>query len=1184
MLSVENPPPDLSSCIKTTTPFSNDSEKTTPPSASPQKLFVLPNIDQLSTNFSIRDYAFAARNKDITASWPFSRKHLQLCLDNGVKDLLPPFRCLDSLGNNRRCLLELAEGNVSNSDEKRLQLGDQLVPSSGSSLNSGCNDELAEGYPDLYPSPSPSGGEKDMESEVEPASTKKRPLLEVSDGLEVAAPAVGAIQPQASNTKKSRLIVKLGSKTVHKSATEDIKSTSEASSMAAKICPVCQTFSSSSNTTLNAHIDQCLSINSTSMWLENCKLTKSRIKPRKMRLMADIYATAQCCTLQDLDQRNGTNWAMEINVHAQAANATAEGKIQTSSSTCIQDGVNDGAVYVDANGTKIRILSRSYDASLVMRARDDLKTKKLPRKSKGNRLLSLNKKRRYAKQLKYLKLNPPVCHTNGFSPEVFKQETGDEEANIRCKERKQLAPVFKDHEQKRLDDSLTQRKWACSKTTGLLKKSKAKDGPQHSKYKFPLMEDLPAESDPLYFGGGLTVKSHTVRDSGSPERCGFPAKTSRRKDVPSHRAEFNDMNNPLGRKRGGGLLLRDSLCNNAESFLQPSILVTSHFRGVNVSEDEAAIDIHAGALEISNASGTSSQGFHAFSSKGVTLPSLRENVCLPSQTSNPACQFNPSRQGSALMKCSVNKVGEELAAWPAEVLLRSDSVPDCDVNSHEESKISNSLGRRSSLKIRARRGLGSIYLKGNAMTSEVPQSAHCFRGPGEVGKNDCSDRATDEIQGCIESVVREIPNDGLVFVTDTSSGAAKNLSRSSGTELCKLSNVNDSLLTTRQFNEEYQGHIFRDEASTPLVRPSSSNDPVMFSAGETGISLVEPEIADTDSKLGQGSFLVVDTIPIPGPPGSYLPSPRDMESEVLQGNSSLTTSRIHCSCDPCEIADGDSSDIPVSALSTVSNFMETKSVLNNSELCVQPHSVQDMVCSGFPSSGHSPENVSTFSQAESEDNEMVMLGEDGTQGGIMLQLEGALREHSNNQPCSCSWKERIHYQESLLLKQQWITSISLPTIAKQKGPEFDTAANNVMARETSSVTDCSETTDERAAHSAAIPPRATTPAAIAADASNNLSPSTLVLRLMGKNLMVVNNVEMEEVHALNQPSLNDCEIMRASNISGISSGSQHLHYSSCDTGPLVHGEDPHVMMVQNFTVPPPCNFDNFRMLHKPTQA
>ncbi|KAG6414348.1 hypothetical protein SASPL_127068 [Salvia splendens] len=109
-----------------------------------------------------------------------------------------------------------------------------------------------------------------------------------------------------SPVKKCRLVLKLNNTSEPRSI-EDSALVSK--TMASKGCPVCKTFSSSSNTTLNAHIDQCLSGESTIKWTKNSKVIKHRIKPRKTRMMVNIYETVLCCTLEDLDKRNGTNWA-----------------------------------------------------------------------------------------------------------------------------------------------------------------------------------------------------------------------------------------------------------------------------------------------------------------------------------------------------------------------------------------------------------------------------------------------------------------------------------------------------------------------------------------------------------------------------------------------------------------------------------------------------------------------------------------------------------------------------------------------------------------------------------------------------------------------------------------------------------------------------------------------------------
>ncbi|KAJ0246115.1 hypothetical protein HA466_0176910 [Hirschfeldia incana] len=49
------------------------------------------------TSFSIRDYAFTYRTKNIQKSWPFSSTSLQLFLKHGLSDPLPPFQPLGSV-------------------------------------------------------------------------------------------------------------------------------------------------------------------------------------------------------------------------------------------------------------------------------------------------------------------------------------------------------------------------------------------------------------------------------------------------------------------------------------------------------------------------------------------------------------------------------------------------------------------------------------------------------------------------------------------------------------------------------------------------------------------------------------------------------------------------------------------------------------------------------------------------------------------------------------------------------------------------------------------------------------------------------------------------------------------------------------------------------------------------------
>eukprot|EP00250_Pteridium_aquilinum_P016129 c22958_g2_i2 orf=1254-6254(+) len=71
-------------------------------------------------------------------------------------------------------------------------------------------------------------------------------------------------------------------------------------SLVPQVCPVCLNFTSTSNTALNAHIDHCLESVLPGEKGES-RACKSRIRPRKMRSMVDICATAPARTLEDLE-------------------------------------------------------------------------------------------------------------------------------------------------------------------------------------------------------------------------------------------------------------------------------------------------------------------------------------------------------------------------------------------------------------------------------------------------------------------------------------------------------------------------------------------------------------------------------------------------------------------------------------------------------------------------------------------------------------------------------------------------------------------------------------------------------------------------------------------------------------------------------------------------------------------
>ncbi|KAL7143007.1 hypothetical protein ABFS83_08G162300 [Erythranthe nasuta] len=235
--------------------------------------------------FSIRDYVSSTRDEDIETHWPFSSKSLQLCLNHGVKDVLPPFQTIESV---RKLPLKFGAQNVLGSDSV-----------------------------DVF------GRKLDSDIENRKSSSLSTNKVEINTKNPV---------------KKCRLIVQSSNFSEPKPKEDTITTTT----MASKVCPVCKKFTSSSNTTLNAHIDRCLSEESKveHSTADSRVVSKHRMKPRKTKLMVDIYATALTSTLEDLDRRNGTNWTSS-NLDLSA-----------------RDGEKNDAVYYDSNGTKLRFLSK----------------------------------------------------------------------------------------------------------------------------------------------------------------------------------------------------------------------------------------------------------------------------------------------------------------------------------------------------------------------------------------------------------------------------------------------------------------------------------------------------------------------------------------------------------------------------------------------------------------------------------------------------------------------------------------------------------------------------------------------------------------------------------------------------------------------------------------------------------
>ncbi|CAH8377153.1 unnamed protein product [Eruca vesicaria subsp. sativa] len=291
--------------------LSTDEGSPNDPSSSSHFLHLTKSSDELGqshlSSFSIRDYAFSNRTKNIQKSWPFSSTTLQLCLKHGLSDPLPPIQPLGLVISNP----------LEASSSKKLTIAHVEAISCKRKLKRLASNDHASA---------------ETKQGFENGSKSKTQVTMLNKTLR----------------KKCGLVVKPGA-CVDSASKED---------QALRTCPICKTFSSASNTTLNAHIDQCLSVDSGEKPVS--KPNKSRKnKPRlKVKTMVDIYASAKGCTLEELDKRNGTKWAVISSYSNQVvSDNNKKSEVSNSGKSLDEDAAGVGPVYIDAKGQKLRIIS-----------------------------------------------------------------------------------------------------------------------------------------------------------------------------------------------------------------------------------------------------------------------------------------------------------------------------------------------------------------------------------------------------------------------------------------------------------------------------------------------------------------------------------------------------------------------------------------------------------------------------------------------------------------------------------------------------------------------------------------------------------------------------------------------------------------------------------------------------------
>ncbi|KAK4804451.1 hypothetical protein SAY86_004268 [Trapa natans] len=1076
MVSIGKPPPADPPCAwdELIPPLDSDER------ASPSRQ--LPDLthDPSVSNFSIRNYVFHARNKDISTNWPFSMRNLQLCLKHGVKDPLPPFQ-FDDNATNQTFLRSPVKSSSSlekeisgsNSTPVPLRLSKEDNTRSHNGISSDKDSPLMVGdVSQLVSELITTHGQLNSNS----VSVNPVVLPDTSHAKEAAGPTVAcktatAIQPAG---KKGRLPVKLG-KNLERSSTECIASNGAAISeiMASKVCPVCKVFSSSSNTTLNAHIDQCLSEEPTPKWSAGSKLIRRRMKPRKTRLMVDIYETALPCTLEDLDRRNGSNWSTGMSLPSKD---DVDEMGQRVSPVNHDDDV--GAVYIDSNGTKLRILSRSSDSppssstiGVSLRPRKRFKGNK-------NKFLLFKKKRRKKKAHKRHEYMEHASHSKEFHHQkARKHGSQDPRGQKKCNglrgdgmDEPLLVPRSQGPLQPGISRTLEER--TGSKMPVTLKKVMDKD-------KHPFRCTLHAARDMLMEGGRSYSANNVFSNEHDSDSSESPSNGERM------RVPVIEGGSPRKMKLGNRLFHGPASSNREGSNLLTTRKRCNQFSDPFRFKEDGANFHGRDKLSVPSA-GCGKSPMTAMASRTQAVRFSRGEKHVPS-----VCPMRTSKSDGA----KGSSTTEQSKMCLVEQVKERGQGKDLDPS-----------GTSPSGSFMGSFGQGTANLR------------HCDNAEGRnVELVSLSNKQLGKLSGIDFSM-----NESEDHCDDDMGGF--NLQSKLGSD--------DNTLNFRKYlnlDTPIENRGLHDRSSTET-----------YNGGLSHIDDPFPGIIDKDTVYGtneQESDLKMDTdthvredyeverILIPGPPGSFLPSPRALILEEFQGNSSLTTGQVLPSHELQDAANRDSSDSPVSATSTISDSVpvwpERKCV--GTPMFVghhEAHQEKASLDSSDSGSGFEPFALnSSFSLQPST----IGVSSERSIGKSMLFLK------NDDQPCCCQRKERGSQGsaqsclQSQLLKRRKLGSLTAIDLGKcpNQSPEsiHEEGRSEVLLPRNAPLD--AESAWERLSSVVVNPKGSTETGPKVSDGGNSVSTTSIcnpVLRLMGKNLMVINQEDASTPLGHSQPA------------------------------------------------------------------
>lgn len=771
--------------------------------------------------------------------------------------------------------------------------------------------------------------------------------------------------------------------------------------------------------------------------------------------------------------------------------------------------------------------------------------------------------------------------------------------------------------QKKSSDSGTLRPWVCSKRRGFIKKITSQEDHQAMRCKWHLPQDLLVENDQSVLGDYPAERNHVQKFTNLISLPG----NNERIEKPFPKPQFNDRRDPSpGRKKAGNQLVGARISENVErpflqmkqnanqlnkdsSSIRDSCMLRPPYSTRNHPSSLSKKTVYAHKNVTSNpdsspiASTKSSRNSRAIVTKAMRFSSFRKNVLsVSSQASVTESRPSTIKKWSSLKKSRVHFMTKSQFEVDRQYALMHDHTE----SQFEREEITDGVSLESNtiLETRQEKGLVCVSQREEALALKSSKSTpHCHGHEGGI------DRFGDDFLhkiDCLESARKHVRVNGEDIVIGPSSKvfvgrSATSLSKSVDTEYYKMRNSLKAKSNSPSV-VDYGGLLCGTGPPTGLTEADFVNDQEMFSADEVGDGMMEQNVdmgMELDSEAGQGnSFPEVDPIPIPGPPGSFLPSPRDMGSEDFQGNSSLTTSRVQSSPDQHDVVDGDSSDSPISATSTISNSTAGRSDFKYSEpSLVGPYAVQDKIRSGLTAASFEPSVQHTGAVPQSSSTGMEKTTFDGENFKLdKIAIEKGSLTFKNDQPCCCQKKERfsqgvaLNNQESQLLRRRKMSSATVPAIGKQIGCNSNPKPANLDVRpELVPPSSCPTLESEKMVlptikPSAGPIPFKDSPNAgvrfLARTDCDSASPSASnpILRLMGKNLMVVNKDEDAPVqpgqvqpHArYNQAS--QFPTFSSVSPSNIQNQECHSFHRMVPQGCVTFGRDPHNTVSQCYDV------------------